>query len=262
MAKTVIISGGTSGIGLALAKLYKKEGFNVWCLARNKPADFEFNFVKCDLTKKDEIDIALNEILSQVEKVDILICNAGMGISGPIEHCNLDCAKNMFDVNLFSAFLLSQKIIPHFRKVGCGKIMFISSVGSIFPLPFQAFYSASKCALEALAFALKNEVRPFNIQVSCVLPGDTKTSFTANREKCEEQTPEYKGKDITSVCKMEKDEQCGMSADYVAKIIFKATLKKKMPNMKIIGFKYKMFYLANKILPKRLVLYVVGKMYA
>lgn len=260
MAKVVVISGATSGIGRATCEEFSKKGYKVYGLAREKSADFPFEFEKCDLTKTEELNNAVANILEKESQIDVVICNAGMGISGVLEKCEMSSAKRLFDLNLFAAFALAQAFLPRMREQGYGKIIFISSVGAIFPLPYQAFYSSSKSALETMAQAWRIEVKPLGVQIGCVLPGDTKTSFTQNREKATADSG-YNGRDEKSVAKMEKDEQNGMTAEYVAKKIYKFSNKKRLPVRTIVGFKYKVFAFLCKILPTRFVLYILTKMY-
>lgn len=260
MRKVVVISGATSGIGRSACDEFAKNGYKVYGIARKPSDDFPYAFVACDLTKEDELKQAIANILSKEKTIDVLVCNAGMGISGVLEKCELDSAKRLFDLNLFSAFALAKGVLPKMKEQGFGKIVFVSSVGAIFPLPYQAFYSASKSALETMANAWRIEVKPFGVQIGCVLPGDTKTAFTASREKAVADA-DYNGRDEKSVARMEKDEQNGMSADYVAKKLFKFAQKKKLPVRTIVGFKYKVFAGLCKVLPTRFVLYVLTKMY-
>lgn len=260
MQKVVVISGATSGIGRASCDEFSRNGYKVYGLARSKPNDFPYEFEVCDLTNVGELQIAAANILNKEKTIDVLICNAGMGISGALETCELDSAKRLFDLNFFASFELAKAFLPRMKEQVGGKIVFISSVGAIFPLPYQAFYSASKSALETMANAWRIEVKPFGVQIGCVLPGDTKTSFTDNREKAA-AAASYSGRDAKSVARMEKDEQNGMSAEFVAKKVFKFASKKRLPVRTIVGFKYKCFALLSKCFPAKFVLYILTKMY-
>ena len=260
MSKVVVISGATSGIGRATCDQFSKNGYKVYGLARERCDNFPYEFEACDLTKTNELNAAVANILAKEDNIDVLICTAGMGISGVLEKCEMSSAKRLFDLNFFAAFALAQAFLPRMREQGYGKIIFISSVGAIFPLPYQAFYSASKSALETMANAWRIEVKPLGVQIGCVLPGDTKTSFTQNREKATADS-DYNGRDEKSVAKMEKDEQNGMTAEYVAKKIYRFAAKKRLPVRTIVGFKYKVFAFLCKILPTRFVLYILTKMY-
>lgn len=260
MQKVMVISGATSGIGKACAEKFASEGYKVYCLSRNAVKNFPFEFVKCDVTNGEQVQSAVAEIISKEQNIDVVVCNAGNGISGALESFSLEDAKAQFDLNLFGAFNLAKAFVPQLRSQGYGKIIFMSSVGAIFPLPFQALYSASKNALETMVYAWREELKPFNIQLSCILPGDTKTNFTSSRQKLSDNEF-YKERDRKSVEKMEKDEMKGDSPEKVANIVFKVAKKKKMPPRKIVGFQYKFLALLGKMLPQKLVLWIVGKIY-
>ena len=260
MAKVAVISGATKGIGLACANMFSKEGYKVYCLSHNQPENYEYEFIKCDVTNEEDVKNAFDIINKKELFVDVVLCNAGKGIGGPLENTQLDVAKNLFDVNFFGAFNLAKAFIPKFKQQKFGKILFMSSVGSIFPLPFQAFYSASKSALETMANAWRIELAPFNIQVGCILPGDTKTSFTQSRQNyVGDET--YNQRDVKSLKRMEKDEINGMSPNKIANKVSKVISKKKVPARTIVGGKYKIFAFLNKILPQKLILWIVGKIY-
>lgn len=258
--KVVVISGATSGIGLATAKKFDANGFDVWCLARREPENYPYHFVQCDVANVDSISSAVSTILSQVQKIDVLICNAGIGLGGALDNCSTEEVKKIFDVNFFGAYELAKAFMPKFKEQKFGKIVFLSSVGSIFALPFQAMYSATKCALEAMVLAWRAEVKPYNIQLGCVLPGDTKTNFTQQRKNIYDNSGD--GRDKKSIEKMAKDEQNGMSPDSVANVIYKQATKRKMSPKKVVGFKYKVLAVLSKVMPLKFILWVVGKMYA
>ena len=258
--KVIVISGATSGIGRATADYFNEKGYDVWCLARKEPENYPYNFVTCDVASVESINNAVSVVLQNVKSVDVLLCNAGIGLGGAMESYNTQDVKNMFDVNFFGAYDLAKAFLPKLKEQQSGKIIFVSSVGSIFALPFQGMYSATKSALEAMAYAWRAELAPFKVQVGCVLPGDTKTGFTKARKNT--FGDEYAGRDKKSVDGMAKDEQNGHSPRKVAKVIFKQANKRKMSPRKIVGVKYKMFAFLNRIVPTRLVQWVVKKMYA
>ena len=260
MDKVAVISGATKGIGLACANMFSKEGYKVYCLSHNEPENYEYEFIKCDVTNPEDIKNAFEIIDKKELFVDVVLCNAGKGIGGPLENTELSQAKDLFDVNFFGAFNLAKAFIPKFKKQKFGKILFMSSVGSIFPLPFQAFYSASKSAVETMANAWRIELAPFNIQVGCILPGDAHTSFTEKRQNVVGDES-YNNRDVKSIKKMEKDEINGMSPNKIADAVRKAVNKKKLPIRVIVGGKYKIFAFLNKILPQKFVLWMLGKMY-
>ncbi len=190
----------------------------------------------------------------------MLICNAGFGISGAAEFTELDNAKKQFDVNFFGAFLTVKYALPLVKKAK-GRIIFSSSAAAVFSIPFQGFYSASKAAVNSLSNALRNELKAFGVSVCALQFGDAATGFTAAREGSLAGNEQYGGAVEKSVAVMEKDEQKGMSPESIAKITFKIASKKRIRNIYTVGAKYKIFCLAERLLPSSLVNFAVGKLY-
>lgn len=259
--KVVVITGGSSGIGLHTARLFSKNGYKVYSISRRMFIEEGVTHIIGDVTDYDSISRAFKEIYEKEGQINILINNAGMGISGSIEDTEIKDAEYIFKVNFFGVFNSSKAIIPYMRKNNGGKIINISSAAAVFAIPFQAFYSSTKAAINLFSAALKTEVAPFNIQVCTFLPGDIKTDFTKNREKNKMDSPFYGDRIVKSLEVMEKDEQGGMSAEYAARVIYKTTKKKRLPLYKTIGLKYKVFLFFNKLLPAGLVNKVVASMY-
>ena len=144
---------------------------------------------------------------------------------------------------------------------GGGTIINMSSAGAPLSLPFQSFYSCTKSAVSSLSEALRIELKPFNIKVSTILPGDVKTEFTARREKNKSNSVYYGERIDKSVEKMERDEQNGMSPSVIAKIALKIAKSKNPPVYVVGGASYKLLVGLSKILPKRLVVWAIGKLY-
>ncbi|GBU27688.1 hypothetical protein R84B8_01225 [Treponema sp. R8-4-B8] len=149
------------------------------------------------------------------------------------------------------------------RSGGGGTIIFIGSVAGALHVPFQAFYSSSKAAVEALSNCLRGELAPFNIKVTTIQPGDTRTNFTEKREKkFDENDKDYGDRISRSIKIMEEDERKGMSPVKTAQIIYKAAKSNNPKPVYTVGFSYNIFTLLNKLLPKRLVQYILNTMYA
>jgi len=250
----VVITGVSAGIGLEIAKKFIAGGFVVYGLSRSVVELSGLNHIVCDVSDEQACKMAIE----QIETIDILINNAGMGISGSAENTEIEDAKKLFDVNFFGLLNTTKAALPLLREKG-GKIVNISSVGGRIALPFQSIYSSSKAAVDALSSAMRAELKPHGVQVMTILPGDTKTSFTNHRQKKNDGI--YDENCRRSLAKMEKDEQNGMSADDVAKVVYRNTLKRRMPPVKTVGFKYKFLTFLAKVMPTRLVEWVVRKMY-
>ncbi len=263
MGKVMLISGASSGIGFEAAKFFQNKGFQVIGMSRSKPKeDIEFDYVLCDIGVEEDIIKAVEVIEKKYEKVDILINCAGFGISGAIEYTPKDEVDKIFQVNVIGQYMLTKAMLNLLRKSDKAKIVNIGSVAGALTIPFQTFYSMSKAAIHAFSEGLRMELRPFKIGVSCVLPGDTKTGFTKNRYQPKVIENEvYKDRIKKSIQRMEKDEQNGMSAMSVVKVINHVLKRRSMPVMVTVGIQYKLFVVLNKLLPKRFGNWVIYKLY-
>ncbi len=218
--QVLVITGGSSGIGLATARLFAQKGWRVFELSRHERVQVEgVTHLDCDVTDEAQCLDAIDEVLWQEGQIDVLISNAGYGISGSVEFTDTGDAKAMFDVNFFGALNITKAVLPLMRDQRSGRILFTSSVAAPLSVPFQSMYSASKAALNDMALALQNEVRAFGIHVSVLMPGDVSTGFTAARKKSEEGMDAY-GNIRKAVSAMEKDEQGGMSPRQMAKELY------------------------------------------
>ena len=142
-----------------------------------------------------------------------------------------------------------------------GRIICISSVAGTIAIPFQSWYSVSKAAVLSYASAIRNEVAPFGISVTAILPGDIKTGFTAARHKQSAGDDIYQGRISRSVAVMEHDEQTGMSPATAGRFIADIACRKTVKPQYSIGFKYRFFLLIYRLLPYRITSYLVGKLY-
>ncbi len=259
MQKIVVITGASAGIGKATAKYFMDRGDKVYNLARRKNEETEN--ITCDVSKKEDVENAIRTVFEKEKRIDVLINSAGMGIAGPVETTEEEAIRKIFDVNFFGTVFAIQSVLPIMREIGGGTIINLSSVGAPLSLPFQAFYSSTKSAITTLTEALRLEVKPYNIKVCSVLPGDIVTEFTKNRETNIPNSV-YKETADKSVRKMANDELNGMSPETIAKLIYKMAKKKNPPVYVVGGVSYKLLVALSKILPKRLVVSLIGKLYA
>ncbi|MBC8205859.1 MAG: SDR family NAD(P)-dependent oxidoreductase [Kiritimatiellales bacterium] len=182
--KTVLVTGCSSGIGLATAKLLRERGWQVAPTAR-KAEDLEmlraagFEPVQLDVTDSASIADASNEVLRRFDgQLGALVNNAGFGVAAAMEDCSRDMLRAVFEVNLFGLQELTNRFVPVFRKQGFGRIVNISSVLGELALPFAGAYSASKFAVEAASDALRRELFDSGVSVSIVQPGPIDTKFS------------------------------------------------------------------------------------
>ena len=261
----VVITGASKGLGYALAKKLTAVGHSVYSFSRTDPGDPDIKHIFCDVSDKKSIEEAFRQFFEKETGIEILVNNAGYGISGASECLSEESIKNVFDVNFHGAVQCSQYVIPKMREQGKGKIIFISSAAAVFTIPFQSFYTATKAAMSAFSEGLGMELRPFNIQVGHVILSDTKTEFMKNRKKDHGGT-EYYGKRIeNSVSLMEKDEHKGYSAEKAAEKIARYIGRRKMKGCIAVGREFKVpmsvLLLINRILPRRWVLGILYRTY-
>lgn len=251
-----VITGASSGIGKDLSILLASKGYKIYGLSRRKIDINGVTSVECDVTNLEQIKEACSKIIENEKQIDFLINNAGMGIAGPIIDSNYSDIKTIFDTNVMGTIMVTKEFLP-FIKDG-GKIINIGSVAGDLTIPYQGFYSMSKSAIDKFSECLRIELHNKKIKVTTILPGDTKTGFTANRKTT------IKDNEIASksIKKMEKDEQNGASPRKVSKVILKVMKTKNPPIRVTVGFSYKLFIFLQRILPRRLVIFILRKLYS
>lgn len=260
--KTVVVTGGSSGIGKAICEAFSQKGFSVYELSRSGKDNGKIVHIDCDVTNEESVDAAFSKIADCTKKIDILVNNAGFGISGAAELTSLEQAKKQFDVNFFGTVACTNKAVKYMRESGGGCIVNISSLAAELSIPFQAFYSASKAAVNSLTLAMANELKPFGIKVCALMPGDVKTGFTAAREKDTSGDTLYRGILKKSVATMEHDEQNGMTPEEIAAAVCKLAVSKSPKPLSTVGAQYKLFASLAKLLPIRAVNSIIGMIYA
>jgi len=262
MHKVAIVTGASSGIGRATAAILAEKGVRVYGLSRSEKPQDGVHFVPCDVTDESSVKAAVSRVITEEGRLDILVCCAGMGISGAVEFTDPADSYRQIDVNLFGADRTVRAALPTLREQTEGRIVLISSVAAVTPIPFQTWYSASKAAINSYAMALANEIRPYGVTVAVVMPGDIRTGFTAARKKNAVGDREYGGRIERSVIRMEHDEQNGLPVEFAGKIVAKAALSQYAKPLRSTGFVYSLLCVLVKILPARFAQWVLYQMYA
>ena len=183
MNKIILITGGSSGIGKAIGEFLHHKGFVVYGTSRNpeKIANSVFTLIALDVKNSESIQKAVSKVIAISGRLDVLINNAGVGITGPLEEIPLAEIKANFDTNFFGPIAVMQAVLPQMRKQQSGLIINISSIAGYMGLPYRSIYSASKGALSIVTEALRMEVKSFGIQITDVAPGDFATNIAASR---------------------------------------------------------------------------------
>jgi len=183
MSKVVLITGGSSGIGKSIGEFLSEKGYTVYGTSRN-PKNYpqsKFPIIALDVAKSDTIISCIQTIIEKENRVDVLINNAGAGITGPIEETPAAEIKQHFETNFFGPINVIKAALPQMRKQNSGLIINITSIAGYMGLPYRGIYSASKGALELITEAFRMEIKDFNIRMTNVAPGDFATNIAAGR---------------------------------------------------------------------------------
>ena len=191
--KTVLITGCSSGYGLATARLFHANGWRVVATMRTPREDVLprsdcMHVVPLDVTKPDSIGAAVEAS----GPIDVLVNNAGIGLLGAFEVTPMTTVHEMFETNTFGAMAMTQAVLPQFRARRSGVIVNVTSSATLAPMPLVAVYTASKTAIEGFTESLAFELEAFKVRVKLVEPGyGPSTSFTNNgRARMEGLIPE------------------------------------------------------------------------
>lgn len=265
MKKIAIVTGGSSGIGFEIVKALIKRNYFVYTISRRVFSEFEKTksvHFSADISDENALKHVFDAIWQTEQRIDLLVCAAGFGISGAVEFTGIKEARKQFDVNFFGTFFALRNVSNYMRSQGFGRIFVVSSIAGEIAIPFQGFYSASKAAVGKLLESFRAEIEPFGISCALILPGDTATPFTEMRRKSVAGDDIYGGRIGKSISKMEADEVNGMSAEKLGEFIAALACKKKIRFLYPYNRSYAFLLFLYRIFPRRFALYIIKKMYA
>lgn len=181
--KVVFITGGSSGIGRSVGAFLHEKGYVVYGTSRNpeKVKDSVFPLLILDVRHTESIQAAVEQLLEKEGRIDVLINNAGVGITGPLEEIPLEEIRNNFETNVFGPIEMMKAVLPQMRKQHSGLIINVTSIAGYMGLPYRGIYSSSKGALELITEALRMEVKQFGVEITNVAPGDFATDIASRR---------------------------------------------------------------------------------
>lgn len=257
MAKVVFITGGSSGIGKSIGEYLSAKGFIVYGTSRNpeKVSNSKITLIQLDVRDEKSICKAIDQVVNKEGRIDVLINNAGVGITGAIEEVSTSEILNNFQTNVFGPIAVIKAVLPSMRKQRKGLIINVTSIAGYMGLPFRGYYSSSKGALEIITESLRMELKPFNIEVTNVAPGDFATNIAAGRYHAPviENSP-YEEIYRMSLKMMDEHVDSGGDPAEMAKAIYKIIQTDKPRVRYVVGAPMqKLSLLLKKILP--------GKMY-
>ena len=263
MKKVILVTGISSGFGKRDAELLAKRGHIVYGTIRTDCEMYpSIKVLKMDIIDFTSIDKAIAQVIQNEGRIDVLINNAGMHLGGPIEEAPTEWYSRQMETNFNGTVHVLQTVLPYMRKQAQGTIINISSIGGLMGLPFQPFYSACKFAIEGLSEALRMELKPFNIKVIVVNPGDFHTSNTANRKNITVAGGPYEEQFKKSLAQIEKDENGGGDPIILARKMVKIVESKHPHNRYIIAsFDDKLAVFLKRILPIGIFQEILGSHY-
>lgn len=236
MNKTILITGASSGIGRATAKLFQEKGWNVIATMRTPEKETELTglanvlVTKLDVLELDTIDTALKQGIEKFGKIDVVLNNAGYGLMGTFESAKRESIIRQFEVNVQGLFDVTQKTLPHFRKNKAGMFINISSIGGRTTIPLMPLYHSTKWAVEGFTESLRWEMAQIGVQVKLVEPGAVATNFAGSSLDMQHnpELTEYNeivGKFTEAMSKM--DSSLMSSPEVIAEVIFTAATDDK-----------------------------------
>jgi NAD(P)-dependent dehydrogenase (short-subunit alcohol dehydrogenase family) len=249
----VLVTGASAGLGRATAEKLAAEGWTVFGASRRGLGGQNWQGLVMDVDSDESVKGGIARIVSEHGQLDAFVAAAGWGLVGPVENTSIAEAKTQLETNFWGVVRVTNELLPLLRANGGGRVVLVSSLGGLIAIPFQAYYCASKFALEGWAEALAYEVTPFNIKITLIEPGNFKTEFTSSRRESALTNAAYKDALNHAIGVMEHDEINGADPQRVAKLISKQ-LAAKSPRRRISVGKSgeRIGLVAKRLLPHRL----------
>ena len=256
MSKVILITGASSGIGKVIGEFLFHKGFTVYGTSRNpeKITNSVFPLITLDVRSKESIQNAVQIIISISKRIDIVINNAGVGITGPIEETPTDEMRNNFETNFFGPIEVIKAVLPQMREQKSGLIINVTSIAGYIGLPYRGIYSASKGALQLVSEAISIEVKPFGINIVNIAPGEFATEIASHRYHAPIiEGSVYKMPYENTLNMMNSHMHSGDNPDDLAAVVYQI-INNKSPKLhyKIGAFMQKFSIVLKRILPDRI----------
>jgi short-subunit dehydrogenase len=264
--KKILITGASSGIGLATAKLLVAQGHEVWGTSRNLeriPKMARLHAVRLDLPDRLSIDEAFNTALADAGYIDVLINNAGAGHFDPAEFLPMETIASQFQILVFGQIQLMQLALRHMEARGEGLIINVTSLASRLPVPFMAAYNAAKAALAAFTMSIQLELGNSRVHIVDLQPADICTEFNQGVIKSTEANPRYDIKVATTWEVVERNMKSAPPPDLVAQHVLRLVSAVRPPPRITVGdaFQSKIAPLIFRFLPQRIRLWGLKRYY-
>jgi NAD(P)-dependent dehydrogenase (short-subunit alcohol dehydrogenase family) len=269
-ALTILVTGAGGGVGRSIAERFGRAGHRVLGTTRSagrvralneaaRAAGLDLSYSRLEYPSAADIDALVQDVESR-GRLDVLVNNAGSGVFGAVEHVGADEVAGQFAVNLFGPLELTRRLLPSLRASG-GRVIWIGSLAGRISLPFQSHYSATKASVAAISDAMRMELKPLGVQVSCVEPGDFATGFTDARAIVDPAGSAYRPAQERCLRAVEQQERSGPSPDRVAVLVERLCRMRRMPARAPVGELARTVCVALRLLPDRVRERAVRRMY-
>jgi NAD(P)-dependent dehydrogenase (short-subunit alcohol dehydrogenase family) len=232
----VLVTGASSGIGQATARVLSRSGYTVFGTSRHPDRAEEIpgvEMLELDVRSDPSVRACVAAVLERVGRVDALLNNAGVEFSGALEEISMAEAREQFETNFFGVHRMVRAILPHMRRQRSGRILNVSSLAGLSSVPYLGMYSASKFALEGYSEALRMELRPFGIHVSQIEVGFLNTPMGAHRRQAADRIEAYDGERESAFAVFLRDEERGPPAEVIADAVLEI-LRSRNPRLRYV----------------------------
>ena len=258
MEKVALVTGSSSGIGYETSLALAREGYFTYATMRDlekeavikKIAEEEnlpLKVIELDVDNDDSVQNAVETIIEEKQRIDVLVNNAGWGIWGTAEDVSIEEFRAQFETNFFSVVRMIQKVAPIMRKQGTGDIVNISSIAGRIGFPVSTAYISSKFAIEGLSESLRYELGPFGIDVIIIEPGVIKTNFFDSMKTAKKADDAYKEITEKVISGVKMMAEMGTPPKEVANVIIKSLKEEKPLPRYVVGNDAAMFLEAKKM---------------
>ncbi|MCY1143174.1 SDR family oxidoreductase [Actinoplanes sp. Pm04-4] len=246
--RTALVTGASSGIGLATAEALAARGYRVLGTSRNpesvKPHE-GIEFLQLDLTEPDSIEA----LADRLKEVDVLVNNAGESQSGPFEELPGEALRRLFQINVLGPVRLTQLALPGMRERGYGRVVMVGSMLASFPLAYRSSYVATKAAIKGFSNGARHEFSPYGVWFTTVEPGSISTGISERRTSYIEPDSPHRRDYERMLAALNRNESAGTSAERVAATIVAAIEKDKPRQRYAVGSNAALVFPARRLLP-------------
>ncbi|WP_436530950.1 SDR family oxidoreductase [Actinoplanes sp. HUAS TT8] len=253
MERTALVTGASSGIGLATASALVKKGFRVIGTSRD-PASITTKVAGVDYVALDlASDESIAALAGTLQGVDVLVNNAGESQSGPLEELPMDALRRLFQVNVLGPVRLAQLALPGMRERRYGRVIMIGSMLASFPLAYRSSYVASKAAIKGFATGARHEYSPYDVWLTTVEPGSINTGISERRTKYIAADSPHRAEFERMLTALDRNEKAGTSAERVAATILTAIEARKPKQRYAVGSNAPLVFALRRVAPAGLV---------